>query len=412
MERVKEYLSSVKIPSYEDVKSGEYFRSFLRPLDQTDNTSYIKDFENYLVYLQEVVLWSNVGASLAWLVVSQLILYQFCLSSTPLISSTAYVCLLSYLYITWTQRIWPTIKLPSQHTEDDEKFTSVHPDTLSAPEMENISDKIRQKCVEVYGGLWLMREEAPLMFCLSMSSFFITTAFIGTKVSTPLLIHGVALSAFALPQALLQLNKDSSISPTLLFIGEVFGSLVNLIIYRGEHFKPQESTELDDFMPEANSSNLEKLDITVKSSNNDQEDSLNMLLAPDQNIPSHDEVDLLAADNPDLEADLLPCSRIEHDVSDEDDIEGPVGELGGVEDSDTDSADGAFSLATSVATAISSYIPSVTDTAALLPAVTTQVLENLVQTSLKPERNKRATSEPDLEDFELISEDELQAESP
>lgn len=257
-----------------------------------------------------------------------------------------------------------------------------------------------------------MREEAPLMFCVSMSSFFITTAFIGTKVSTPLLIHGVALSAFALPQALLQLNKNSSISPTLLFIGEVFGSLVNLIIYRGEHFKPQESTELDDFMPEANSSNLEKLDITVKSSNNDQEDSLNMLLAPDQNIPSHDEVDLLAADNPDLEADLLPCSRIEHDVSDEDEIEGPVGELGGVEDSDTDSADGAFSLATSVATAISSYIPSVTDTAALLPAVTTQVLENLVQTSLKPERNKRATSEPDLEDFELISEDELQAESP
>ena len=34
----------------------------------------------------------------------------------------------------------------------------------------------------------------------------------------------------------------------------------------------------------------------------------------------------------------IPCS----DVSDEDDIEGPVGELGGVEDSDTDSADGAF----------------------------------------------------------------------
>ena len=32
-------------------------------------------------------------------------------------SSLAYVSLLSYLYITWTTRIWPTIKLPSEHHE-------------------------------------------------------------------------------------------------------------------------------------------------------------------------------------------------------------------------------------------------------------------------------------------------------
>merc|ERR1712200_106134 len=238
-------------------------------------------------------------------------------------------------------------------------------------------------------------------------------ALVGTKVSTPFLIHGLALAAFLVPQALIHLSRNPSVSPFLDFALEVFASLVNLLVYRGENYKPQDTSELDEYLPESSSANLENLDITNKSATNDQDDSLNMLLAPTQSIPSHDDVDLLGAANPDLESDLLPCAKIEHDVSDEDEVEGPAaGDLAaGLEaaDSDTDSAEGAFSLATSVATTISSYMPSATDT--LLPAAT-QVLGNLVKSSQETDRTKRATSEPDLEDFELISEDDLKAASP
>jgi len=426
MERIKTYLCAIHVPSLHDIRSGEYFRRFFKPLDTTDDT-YLHNFENTLLSLQEVLIWTDVKKSLLWLFVSQLFLYQFCISSTPIISSTAYVCLISYLYLTWTHKIWPTIRLPPEVPEDTETWTPVHPNTLSAPEIENIFNQVKARVVEIYSGLWMLREEAPLRFCVTMSAFFISMAILGVKVSTPLLIYSLVISAFALPPALIALSRNEKISPALLFVGEIILSLSNLLVYHGCSAPKQESNYLEDFLPDASAENLNKLDITLKSTKTETED-LSLLLAPDQSIPSHEEVDLLALPHADLETDLLPPASIEHDLSDgDDDIEAPVGRLAGVDDSDTDSADGAFSLTDksinlssylpAVSSAAEAYLPTVSLASAYLPSASTvsQVLGSLVspQTDdIDMDRNLRSGSEPNLDDFELISEEDLDKVSP
>lgn len=311
MERVKDYLVGIQVPSYSQIKSGEYFRKFLQT-PESPSSSYIKDFESSLVYIQEVLLWTDRTTSLTWLVISQLFLYQFCLADTPIISSTAYVCLLSYLYITWTQRVWPTIKVPSDHTQDTERWTPLSPDTLSAPELETIVSKIKLRTAEIYSGLLLLRVEYPLRFSIIMSVFFSSLALLGTRISTPLFMHSLALSLFCLPTLLIHLSRNKSLEPSLLLAGEILVSLTNLAVYRGKSAPPQENVELEEFLPEQSSETLASLDIHTKPNiDKEPEDSLSMSLGTDLCIPSHEEVDQPSRPSLDLDADLIPADRID-----------------------------------------------------------------------------------------------------
>lgn len=416
MERVKGYLAGVRIPSIQDLKSGDYFRSFLAKKDLPDG-SYIKDFEGVLIKLQEILIWNNVTETAVWLVLSQLFLYQFCWSSTPIISSTAYVCLASYLYITWTQRIWPTIRI-QPHAEDSEKFTPVHPDVLSAPELEKILANIKQKTNQIYSGLWILRAEEPLRFCLTSSIFFIFIIYLGTKISTAVLLHSLALTLFLLPPLFLHLSRKKQAEPFLLFVLDVVSSLTNLLIYTSKSAPPQESHDLDDFIPEHSKETLENLDISIKNTNAEKEpeDSLSLSLASDLKIPSHEEVDQpssLALLSQDLEADLLPTTSniVDDEVSEEEDLEGPVGRLGGVDDSDSDTADPIFSLSDVASNSLSSAMSSVLQSQ-VLASFSSPLSSSSPATTAAPRARNRRESEPDLEDFELISEDELDKASP
>lgn len=400
MEKIRNYCSTIQVPSWSDVKSGEAFRRLLRGAGDQDKTSWIKDSEVLLVQLQEILIWTNVTQSAIYLVLSQLFLYQFCISSTPLISSTAYLCLVSYLYVTWTQRIWPTIKIPDQHKEDAEKFTTVNPDVLSAPELENINNNIKLRISEITTGLCLMRAEVPTRFCITLSTFFICLAILGAKISTAVLIHSSALLLFILPPLVLHLIRNESTKASVELTGEVLFSLSNLLIYTSSSAPPQESHELDDFIPEQSKENLENLDISIKQKSDRDPDLSVALLDSDVKIPSHEEVDQPASlSHLDLEADLLPALKIDDHESEEEELEGPVGRLGGVDDSDSDTADPQFSLTSA---AFSSYLPSVTS--AIQSAVTTQILGSSSST-IDP---LRRSSEPDLEDFELISDEEFE----
>jgi hypothetical protein len=417
MERVKVYLGSIQVPSYADLKSGEYFRKFLQP-PEVQNSSYIQDFESSLVYLQEVVLWTDKTRSLCWLAASQLLLYQFIGASTPVLSSTAYVCLLSYLYITWTQQVWPAIKLQPEHSQDEEKWTPMSPDTLSAPEMETLMLRGKRRTAEIYHGLWLLRAEYPLRFCITMSVFFSSLALLGARISTPLFMHSLALSLFSLPPLLIHLSRNKRIEPYLILVGEILASLTNIAVYRGKYAPPQESIELKDFLPEQNSETMANLDIHTKpSTDKEPEDCLSMSLGSDLCIPSHEEVDRPSLDL-DLDHDLIPAHRIEDDGSGDDEIEGPVGRMRGVEEEDSDDADHIFSLPATTTASLSSQLSSLLPAASILPTMSSilqpdsisQVLGSLLSDT--EVRQARQSSEPDLEDFELISEDDLEKESP
>lgn len=453
MEVFKSYLSKIKFPSYSELRSGEFFRK-IKENEEKTSKDYLLHFENNLIYLQEVLIWTNVQRSVLWLIASQLFLYQFCLSSTPILSTTAQLVLIGYLYTIFTQRLWPVIRIPEEQTPQDiEKWTDVHPDTLSAPELQQLVHKSRQKIVQIYNGLWLLRAEDPLRFCITMSTVFIATAILGIKVSTPVLIHSVALLAFLLPPLFIHLSRNEQILPVLLLIGEIIISLSNFIIYHGNKIVPKESHDLDEFLPaEEGITTTDPLEITQSSHKlQDDIDYLECQLVPQHSIPSHEDADLDLSGSKALmiqESQLLPStSTIDHSLSDDDDdIMIPQSQAKLINFADTSDDDDEFSLRglpapavgkdecspviqSSIVTgspslnslgsslvAASAFLPSVNSATAYLPSVN-QVFGSLVsnveqQPATQHRKSYRSgNSEASLDDFELISEEDLDKES-
>ena len=74
-------------------------------------------FQSKLVSAQEVAVWTNPYKSTVWLILTQLMLYYLCNSSTPLLSITAYLTLSVYIYITWVYTIWPAVRVPPTEEE-------------------------------------------------------------------------------------------------------------------------------------------------------------------------------------------------------------------------------------------------------------------------------------------------------
>lgn len=425
MNGLKTALCSVQVPSLSQMKSSSYWRGlFTNKASGGDGSGcshngeeFFGTFEGRLVTMQEILLWTDPVRSVLWMLLSQSLLYQFCLSSTPLLSSVAYVSLLVYLYHTWTSRVWPSIRVPPDHPEDPEKWTPVHPDTLSAPELKSITSRVQSRILEIHRGLWQLREEKPLVFCILVSSFFICLACLGCRVSAPAVLHSSCLLSFFLPNLLLRLARNESCATVITFTGDILSSLSSLLVYRGSGAVPQEHHDLDEFMPEETAETYQSLEVQDRFQSplsSEQEDSLSLSLAADLRMPSHEEVvdqlDLFA-NSQDLELDLLPTARSLQDVPDTDSesedggVAGPLGQLRGVEDSSDSDSDLMPQLRTRESPSVSARLSSVgTSVTSMLPSMTS-VLGSLIN-------SRERSEEPELEDFELISEDELSGETP
>ena len=94
----------------------------------------------------------------------------------------------------------------------------------------------------------------------------------------------------------------------------------------------------------------------------------------------------------------LYYSSADHESSDSE-VESPSGVIRDYNDSDTDSLDLEPEMKEPVVSMVTSSVTSVTNTVSSVSSLLGSFL-------------KKNESEPDLEDFEMISEDELSAESP
>ena len=61
--------------------------------------------------------------------------------------------LVSFVYTTWTQRIWPEIRVPEADPGPDPDWTPVSPDVLSAPELVRLWEDFNSKLCN--GFTWL-----------------------------------------------------------------------------------------------------------------------------------------------------------------------------------------------------------------------------------------------------------------
>ena len=95
-------------------------------------------------------MWSNPGVSVVWILVSQLLLYSLTNWTVSLLSTLSYLLLAAYIYTTWVYSVWPAVKVPSPPgQEDQETWTPVHPDVMSAPELQTFINNAAAKVKEV-----------------------------------------------------------------------------------------------------------------------------------------------------------------------------------------------------------------------------------------------------------------------
>lgn len=419
MDRLKSLVPSIprlRFPSWAQLKDGSFLTQQAGIEDHTAGPSWVQDFESKLVAAQEVAVWSSPGKSLVWLALTQMVLYHLLTTSTPLLSTLAYFLLSLYIYITWAYTVWPAIRVPPQHPGDDETWTPVHPDVLSAPEMSRFISDMWKTTSDILSGLVLLRSEQPGKFCVFMSFVFFSSAVVGTKCSTPALLHTAALLLLVLPAVILRLSKQPTVGPLVRFMKDFLAGLGGLLVYRGLHAPPRENRELDDFVPEVTqetSSMLEKaLSYVQRREAEDQDNSL----ASGLSIPSHEEVEMDSLNTIDLEADLIPSSSLaieqgDHESSDSD-VGSPVEDIRDFNDSDSED-----SLQLSLETKVRERTPAAGVLGMMADTVASSVTGGLVSNATSSVSQLlgnllKAESEPEMEDFEMISEDELSLENP
>jgi len=410
MERARNYLGlpRLRMPSLQQLRDG----SFWKNQDQVAEKEFslLAEFECRLAQVQEVALWSSPVTSLMWLVLTQLMVYH--VTSSPLLPIFAKLTLATFIYSTWVYRVWPAIRVPPKHPEDTEHWTTLHPDVLSAPELDSCLQTTRQRVKQVVTGQQLLRLEQPGRFCVLSSTICLLLAVLGMQTSTAFLLHSAALLVLTLPALLVRGQKVACLAPWLDFLGELLGGLGDLCVYRGLEAPPLENKELDEFVPEVTTETASLLEkaLSYVQRKEEQEQEQDTSLTAGLSIPSHEEVEL---DRTDPDTDLLPVSSLalDHgsvDLESEDECDLAPGQLSGLVDSDEE--DSCSDLEPMVGPVMSLVTGSVTGVTATVTSVTSTV--SSVTSALLGNFLNKSESEPDLEDFELVNESDLEQESP
>jgi len=401
----------LRVPSLAQLRDGSFLSRAIQKYEEEADHSIIRDFESKLVRVQEVAVWSNPTVSIIWVFLSQMVLYYLCNWTVSLLSTASYILLSLYVYLTWVYTVWPAVRVPPSPDEDPETWTPVHPDVLSAPELQIFLKNLKSRVSEILQGLILLREEQPGKFCLVMSLCFLTTAGLGVKFSTPFLLHTSLLLILILPGALIRLNRNPSLAPVISFISEFLSSLVELGVYRGVNAPPRDHNKyLEEFEPEHTEENVSVLNKALRSG--EKPDKSDDDLLSNLHLPSHEEVENDSLNNLlEFEKDLQPPSglSVEHnlatysDSESEEDLKVGSSQIRDYNDSDTDSLelDPELMRGGVVGTVTSSVAGAATSFSSV-----SSVLGNILSaTTNTQERQDRRHS--GAEDFEFISQEDL-----
>jgi len=202
-EGTKQYISGFRVPDWKKLWYGE---------DQIDSSSppaksMLVQFEAYLVKLQELSLWTDPQSSVAALVVLHLIYWYLTVTQNSPVYLLATLSMVWFVYSTWTQRIWPAIRVPEADPGPSPDWTPVNPDVLSAPEIIKLWDDVKSQLISISSWLWELRRSEPGKFCALMSSVFLVMAYVGSCITTLGLFYYVFVGYLTIPGVLKILVK-------------------------------------------------------------------------------------------------------------------------------------------------------------------------------------------------------------
>ncbi len=164
-------------------------------------------FEATVVKMQELSLWTDPKASVTALLVVHLVYwYLFVTDNSPVYLAT-WLGIIGFVYITWTQRIWPEIRVPEADPGPDPDWTPVSPDVLSAPELVQLLDTMKIKMAQVKDWLWQLRRDQPGRFCSLAVTSCLILAWLGSTITALGLLYYVTVGYLLLPGALKILVK-------------------------------------------------------------------------------------------------------------------------------------------------------------------------------------------------------------
>ena len=106
------------------------------------------------------------------------------------------------MYTTWTQRIWPEIRVPDEDGQENSAqsaWTPVSPDVYSAPELIELLERLKSKAHELYQRAAALRTNSPGAFCVYASLSCLALGYLGTLMSTLALLYYLVVGSFVVP---------------------------------------------------------------------------------------------------------------------------------------------------------------------------------------------------------------------
>ena len=187
-------------------------------------------------------------------------------------------------------RVWPAIRVAP--APGSETFTPVHPDLMSAPEMEAALANLSHSLTEFTTGLCLLRREQPGKFCLVLSSVFTMLAILGTKVTAGLLLHTALLCLLAIPGLVVRTRRSAQLAPMMEALTECGASLGEMLVYRGQDAPVKDTTGklLEEFVPETSEETTKVLSKALSWKEKPEKEA-EYSLTENISIPSHEEVE-------------------------------------------------------------------------------------------------------------------------
>lgn len=205
MESTKQYLYGFRMPDLKKL----WYGSETDGIDgiQPPSKPLLVKFEAFLVKIQELSLWTDPKSSVMAIATVHLLYWYLLMTSNSPLYLLVMLALLSFVYTTWTQRIWPEIRVPEADPGSEPEWTPVSPDVLSAPELVRLWEDFHLKLCQFFSWLKNLRREQPGKFCAITSTIFFILAIIGSKITTLGIFYYVSVGYLTIPGVLKILVK-------------------------------------------------------------------------------------------------------------------------------------------------------------------------------------------------------------
>jgi len=202
-ECTKQYMSGFRMPDWKKL----WYSPDDVDSDKESTKPLLVQFEAYLIKVQELSLWINPKNSVAALAIVHFIYWYLSLTANSPLYLLSMVATVSFVYTTWTQRIWPEIRVAEANPGSEPEWTPVNPDVLSAPDILRLWEDAKFRISQSFAWLQTLRQAEPGKFCALLSTVFLLLAYVGSCMTTLGLFYYVSVGYLTIPGLLKILVK-------------------------------------------------------------------------------------------------------------------------------------------------------------------------------------------------------------